>query len=304
MEQETAHRLFAQLAELVSESKKNDADEISVPLDLMESILTEGHDLIEQLTAIHRRLMQSEKMTMLGNLMAGIAHEIGTPVASINSNIDLFARSLQRIDETLNSESIPEEVRGNRQIARAMKVLEDLNQSNKTACDRILQIVRSLRSSLYGDIAELREVDIHEELENALTLTHHELKRRITVIREYGEIPLCNCYSGMLISVFVNMIVNASQAIEGTGEIRIKTDVKDNIIIVRITDTGKGIPPENLEKLFVSGFTTKSPGEGTGLGLAICSRIIEKHNGKIEVESEVGKGTTFTIYLPANQNDT
>ena len=304
MEHEAAHILLEQLAKLVNEFKEDAATEITVPLDLMERILTEGRDLIEQFIATHRHLMQSEKMTMLGNLMAGIAHEIGTPVASINSNIDLFARSLDRIRETLNSEDIPEEVRRNRQIARAMEILENLNQFNKTACDRILQIVRSLRNSIHGDIAELREVNIHEELENALILTHHELKRRITVIREYGEIPLCTCYSSMLSSVFVNMIINASQAIKGTGEIRIKTTVEDNIIIVKFTDTGEGIPPENLEKLFVPGFTTKSPDEGTGLGLAICSRIMEKHNGRIEVESEVGKGTTFTIYLPVKQDDT
>lgn len=303
MEHEAADGLLEQIDEIVNKARENTTSEVTVPLDFMEKILIVGQDLTEQLVAIHRHLMQSEKMTMLGNLMAGIAHEIGTPVASINSNIDLFARSLERINETLNSEIVPAEVRENRQIVRAMKILENLNQSNKTACDRILQIVRSLRNSIHGNIAELREIDIHEELENALTLTHHELKRRITVIREYGEIPLCTCYSSMLSSVFINMIVNASQAIEDAGEIRIKTDVKDDIIIIEFTDTGKGIPPENIDRVFIAGFTTKSPDEGTGLGLAICNRMMEVHNGKIKVESEVGKGTKFTIYLPVRQND-
>jgi two-component system NtrC family sensor kinase len=187
-------------------------------------------------------------------------------------------------------------------MAQIVDVLDKLNQSNQTACDRIVQMVQSIRSSARGDMAELREIDIHDELENALTLVHHELKRRINVIRKYGDIPKCSCFPNRLNSVFVNMLVNASQAIEGKGQISIETFKDGDTIKVKFTDTGQGIPPENMEKLFEPGFTTKPPDQGIGLGLAICKQIVmDEHHGKIEVESEVDKGTTFTITLPIKQ---
>jgi signal transduction histidine kinase len=147
-------------------------------------------------------------------------------------------------------------------------------------------------------MAELREIDIHEELENALTLVHHEIKRRIEVIRKYGDIPRCTCFPSQLNGVFVNVLMNAAQAIEGEGKIFIETLRDGNNIKVKFTDTGEGIPAEDLERIFEPGFTTKSPDEGTGLGLAICKRTMEEHHGRIEVESEIGRGTSFTVVLP------
>ena len=302
MEQDSAQTPLEQLTQLMDEHKAVAHTEVTVSLELIGQILAECHTLTEHCHAAQVQLMQSEKMTTLGNLMAGIAHEISTPVASINSNVDLFARSIDRVQGILTDESMPEEVRGNRRITGMMDALGKLNQSNQTACERILQIVRSLRSSLHGGVTELREVDIHEELETALTLVHHELKRRIEVVRKYEDIPECNCFPALLNSVFVNMLMNAAQAIEGKGQITIETSATDDIIEVKFTDTGVGILAENLDKLFEPGFTTKTPEEGTGIGLAICSRIMERHHGKIEVESEVGVGTTFTIHLPVDQD--
>jgi len=289
--------LLEQLAQLMEEYKDRDVEvEIPVPQKLIERVWTELRDL----QTAQRQLMQSENMVMLGQLMAGIAHEISTPIASINSNVNLFSRSLDKIKTIISSESIPEELREKRQIIQMVSVLEKLNQSNQTACDRVVQIVQSMRSFARVDMAELREINIHDELENALTLVHHELKRRINVIRKYGDIPKCTCFPNRLNSVFVNMLMNASQAIEGKGQISIETLRDGDTIKVKFTDTGQGIPPENMERLFERGFTTKP--QGTGLGLAICKRIIlDEHHGKIEVESEVGKGTTFTIILPIKQ---
>jgi two-component system NtrC family sensor kinase len=286
-----------QLAQIMEEHKDRATEiEIPVPQKLMEQITAEFRDL----QAAQRQLMQSENMVMLGQLMAGIAHEISTPIASINSNVNLFSRSLGKIKTILSSESIPEELREKRQMMQMVSALDKLNQSNQTACDRVVQIVQSMRSFARVDMAELREIDIHDELENALTLVHHELKRRINVIRKYGDIPKCSCFPNRLNSVFVNMLMNASQAIEGKGQITIETFKDGNTIKVKFADTGQGIPPENMERLFEQGFTTKS--QGTGLGLGICKRIIlDEHHGKIEVESEVGKGTTFTITLPITQ---
>ncbi len=298
MEQDTALTALKHLAQLVEEHKDSDLTEIPIPRKLLEQLAEEFHKATDHLQVVQEHLMQCEKMAFLGTLMAGIAHEISTPVSSINSNVDLFGRSLKKIKTSLSSESMPEEVRGNRQIIRTLNALNTLNQSHQTACERILQNVRSLRSSVHGDMGEAREIDIHEELENALTLVHHEMKGRIEVVRKYGDIPKCTCFPSRINSVFINMLMNAAQAIENKGQIIIETSMTDGIISVKFTDTGQGIAPENLEKLFEPGFTTKSPDRGTGLGLSICKKIMEEHNGKIEVESEVGKGTTFTIYLP------
>ncbi|MFC1717814.1 sensor histidine kinase [Candidatus Poribacteria bacterium] len=298
MEQDTAHTALEQLMQLVAEHKDSDLAEIPISRKLLEQFSEEFHKATDHLQMMQEHLMQCEKMAFLGTLMAGIAHEISTPVSSINSNVDLFARSLEKIKASLSSDSMPEEVKGNRQITRTIGVLDTLNHSNQTACERILQIVRSLRSSVHGNMAEAREIDIHEELENALTLVHHELKSRIEVVKKYGELPKCTCFPSRINSVFINMLMNAAQAIENKGQITIETSITDNIISVKFTDTGQGIPPENLAKLFEPGFTTKSPDRGTGLGLSICKKIMEEHNGNIEVESEVGKGTAFTIRLP------
>ena len=287
-----------QFVQLVEEHKGDALTEIPVPQKLMEQVSEEISEKKEQLQTAQKQLMQSEKMAALGQLIAGIAHEISTPVASISSNVNLLTRSLDKIKTVISSESTLEELRESRQIMRVLNILEELNRSNQTACDRIVQVVQTLRSFVRGDVTELREVDVHEELEAALTLVHHEVKRRINVIRRYGDIPRCLCFPNRLNGVFVNMLMNAAQAIEGEGQISIETFRDGNDIKVKFTDTGQGIPPENLGRVFEQGFTTKSPDEGTGLGLAICKQIIEEHHGKIEVESEVGKGTTFTVTLP------
>jgi len=278
--------------------KEHEGDEVPVPKKLIKQVSEEVHKMAEHPQIEDGQLMQHQKMAALGQLMAGIAHEISTPIASINSNVDLLARSLDKIKTILSSKDIPEEFREIQQVTRMVNVLDKLNQSNQTACDRVVQIVQGLRSFARSDMNELREINIHEELENALTLVHHELKRRIKVIRKFGDIPKSACFSNHLIGVFVNMLTNAAQAIEGEGQISIETLRDGDNIKVKFADTGRGIPPENLGRIFEQGFTTKSPDKGTGLGLAICKRIMEEYNGKIEVESEVDKGTTFTIILP------
>ncbi len=302
MEQEIVQTSLKQLTQLMDKYKDSATDEIPISRKMLEQIVAVFGDATEDIQTVQGHLMECEKMAMLGNLMAGIAHEISTPVSSVNSNVDLFDRSLNKMKTMLSSEDVSAELSENRQLAKVVNVMSMLNQSNQTACERILQIVRSLRNSVHGNMMETREVNIHDELENALTLVHHEIKKRVEIVRKYAELPTCSCFPGRLNSVFINMLMNASQAIEGNGQITIETSMSDDIIEVKFTDTGQGISPENLEKLFEAGFTTKSPDKGTGLGLSICKRIMEEHGGKIEVESEVNKGTTFTIYLPVKED--
>ena len=250
----------------------------------------------QELRHAQAALVQSEKMASLGNLVAGVAHEINTPVGSINSNGDVMVRALEKLHQIL--ETAPPEFRSDPQLTRTLGVLEGIGRVNQTACDRIVRIVRSLRNFARLDEAERKQVDIHEGLDSTLTLVHHELKNRVEVVRDYGEIPEIDCFPNQLNQVFMNMLVNAAQAIENKGKVTITTRAQGDQVTVAFRDTGVGIDPDNLQKIFDPGFTTKGVGVGSGLGLPICYKIVREHGGTIEVESEVGRGTTFTISLP------
>jgi signal transduction histidine kinase len=247
------------------------------------------------------QLVQAEKMAALGSLVAGIAHEINTPLASINSNNDIFTLTFQRVQEMVLQHVPQESLQPGGDLRDVLSMIDDAIRTNRMACERIVKIVRSLRNFARLDEAERKKVDIHEGIESTLTLVAHELKRRINVIKEFGAVREIECYPNQLNQVFMNILVNASQAIEGIGEIRIRTWEEDNTVRVSISDNGKGIPPEIQTKIFDPGFTTKKAGLGTGLGLSICYRIIQDHGGRIDVESQVGCGTTFTIVLPIQE---
>ena len=251
----------------------------------------------EKLAKAEAALVQSEKMASLGNLVAGVAHEINTPVGSIHSNSDLMVRALEKLRNILDDAP---ELAGQQELTRILDALENIGRVNQTACQRIVAIIRSLKSFARLEEPECQEADIHEEIESALTLVHHELKNRIDVERDFGELPRVECFPNHLNQVFVNLLVNASQAIEGKGVIRITTRAEGESIRLRFQDSGTGIRPENLDKIFQPGFTTKDVEHGTGLGLSICYKIIHAHHGDIAVESKLGKGTTFTITLPVH----
>jgi signal transduction histidine kinase len=167
-----------------------------------------------------------------------------------------------------------------------------------TAGERITRIVKTLRNFARLDESDVQEADLHEGLDSTLTLLQHELRDRISVIREYGEISLIRCYPNELNQVFMNLLVNAVQAIEGEGTIGIETFVDGEQVGVSISDTGAGIPEDDVDRIFDPGFTTKGVGVGTGLGLSISYNIVQKHKGEIQVKSEEGKGSTFTVRIP------
>ncbi len=244
------------------------------------------------------QLVQAEKMASLGQLVAGVAHEINTPLGALKSNIDVFTRSVEKIQHLLLDPRMPQEFRELADMSQHLTRLETLNTHNQTAIDRIVMIVSSLRKFARLDEAELDEVDIHEGLESTLILVQHALKNRVEVVRDYGELPLVKCYPNQLNQVFMNLLINASQAIERKGQIVVRTRRQHDCVSVEIRDTGKGIPQANLQKIFDPGFTTKGSGVGTGLGLSIVYQIMKDHKGNIEVESELGHGTNFRIILP------
>ena len=256
--------------------------------EMFQSLIKQKNELEEailQLKKAQAQLVQSEKMASLGQLVAGVAHEINTPLGAVNSNNSIVQKCLEKIkDETKNKDIIT--------------ILENTAQTNAEAIKRINNLVKSLKNFARLDEAECQETDIHEGIKSTLMLINHEIKNRIEIITEFGELPPVKCYPNQLNQVFMNILVNAYQSIESNGKIIIKTKKQDESIVITISDTGKGIPQADISRIFDPGFTTKGVGVGTGLGLSICYQIIEKHNGKISVESNEEKETTFKIEIP------
>lgn len=253
-----------------------------------------------ELRETQAQLIQSEKMAALGTLVAGVAHEINTPVGAINSMHDTLVRAMGQLKKRLG-ELFPQDVSTDAKLAATFKVIEDANRVIAAGSGRVTNIVRRLRSFARLDEAELKETDIHEGLEDTLVLIHHEIKHNLQLLKNYGEIPQIRCYPGRLNQVFLNLLINAKQALQGreNGAITITTWRKDGSVHVSIADNGVGIPPKNLSRIFDPGFTTKGVGVGTGLGLSIVYRIIkEDHRGEITVQSKEGEGTVFTVSIP------
>ena len=178
----------------------------------------------------------------------------------------------------------------------------NLVNESKEGLTRVKDIVRDLKDYSHHDRAELDTVDLHQGIDSTLNIANNEIKYKAKVVKEYGDIPMITCYASQLNQVFMNMIVNAAQAIESEqGIITIRTWTDKDYICVSISDNGQGIDPENLKTIFDPFFTTKPVGKGTGLGLSLSYNIIEKHDGRIEVHSTVGEGTEFKIWLPIKQ---
>lgn len=264
-----------------------------------QAVLDELAETNKELRETQAHLVQSEKMAALGSLVAGVAHEINTPVGAIASMHNTLARAVGKLKKSVRQIS-PEEFDADTNLQGAFQVLEDASDVIQSGSSRVTTIVKRLRSFARLDEAEVKTVDIHEGIEDTLTLTHHELKRNITVNRNYGKIPPVRCYPGRLNQVFLNILINAKQAIEGDGEITISTSAEDDKVYVEFVDSGCGIPEDELARIFDPGYTTKGVGVGTGLGLSICYRIMEEHKGEIRVSSVAGKGTTVTVVLPVD----
>ena len=278
---------------------------VSAKRKSIQEALKQKNDELQQtllkLKETQQELVMQSKMASLGSLVAGVAHEVNNPIGAVNSSADVSTRCIDRLCQLLETGESLDELKNSHQFRQLLTFLRENNQIMVTAGDRIAKIVRSLKNFARLDEAELQEANLHDGLESTLTLVHHEIKNRATVIKEYGDVPPVRCYPSQLNQVFMNLFINAAQAIEKDGVVRIKTLSDGTYAYVKITDTGKGIPPENLSKIFDPGFTTKGVGVGTGLGLSISYNIIRKHKGEIRVESQVGRGTEFTLKLPIHE---
>lgn len=264
--------------------------------NLVKARTKELQTAYDELKATQLQLVRSEKMASLGQLVAGVAHEINTPLGSISCNADMSIGTFEKLQKILQdrTDSPPE-------VTKPVEILGNLAQVNKMAVERIKKIVGTLKNFARLDEEDFKSVDIHEGIESTLALTAHLSRDRIEVVTDYGKIPRIRCYPNQLNQVFMNILANSCQAIKGKGRITIRTSFANGEIQIKFSDTGGGIPQQNLSKIFDPGFTTKGVGVGTGLGLSISYKIIEEHGGRIDVQSVVGKGTTFILHLPVKR---
>ena len=249
-----------------------------------------------------------EKMAAMGRLLAGIAHELNTPLGAVSCSMDLARRALVKMGEALEEpDRSPLDAGAADNLVRARKAL-GIVQDNEPILDqalvRIGQLVRQLRLVGRGDHVEPVPVDVNALIEGTLVLLTHELKQDVTMDLRLGDISPVNGWPGPLGQVFLNLILNAQQAIEGPGRISVVSGVENGRVVVKVSDSGPGLPDGCREKLFSPGWTTKSEDEGTGLGLYISRRIVERHDGTIEAGNDESGGAVFVVSLPAASEGT
>ena len=272
-----------------------------------------------KLKASQTQLIQSEKMASLGQMVAGLAHEINTPLGYVRNNVEMTQASLGDIsnllsahaqvvdamiggaDEAQFAERVAqlEEQRGTFD-AGALEDLRALLDDTVFGVGQIAELVGNLKDFSRLDQARKERVDVHKLIESALKIGGNLLrKKNIDVVRQFGDVPQVDCSPAQINQVLLNLITNAAQAIEhGQGRITLRTHAVGNYLLIAVEDNGKGIPAEYLERIFDPFFTTKPIGQGTGLGLSICYQIIEQHHGRIRVASTPGMGTRFLVALP------
>lgn len=262
-----------------------------------------------ELERLHAQIIHSEKMAGLGQLAAGVAHELNNPAGFIYGNMDLIKGYLGRLELVLSIYKrvpLPPAEAAELELTKKETGYDDLLpelQAMVADClegaERIREVVQNLRLFSRIDDPECKRVDLHESIDSTLRLlSRYYGSKRIRLVREYGKLPLVDCYAGQLNQVWTNLLVNAAQAIAGEGEVRISSRAHGETVVISFSDTGSGIEPDKINRIFEPFFTTKPVGEGTGLGLSISYGIIEKHGGSITVESTVGAGTTFNVTIP------
>lgn len=274
----------------------------------------------EQVAHLQAGLIQSEKMASLGQLAAGVAHEINNPIGFVMSNLNTLHGYIGTLKKILASygtlgnfvqskyaEADQEcqdliqnvhEIEKQDRVAFILGDIDSLVSESQEGTERVKNIVQGLKSFARIDTADWSHFNVNTGIQDTLKIAWNELKYKCQVNLELGELPDIWCNPGQLNQVILNLLVNAAHAIPEQGSITIRTEACDTYVMIQVADTGGGIAPENLSRIFDPFFTTKPVGQGTGLGLAISYGIITKHQGTLEVESDVGKGTTFTIKLP------
>jgi two-component system NtrC family sensor kinase len=279
----------------------------------IKQVATELESAYRELQTTHVQLLQQEKMASIGQLAAGVAHEINNPMGFIASNLGTMQKYMDRLSAYLEQQekALTTDGVSSAALERARLkidyILEDVPKllaESIEGADRVRGIVQNLKSFSRVDESEVKRADINQCLESTIAIAWNEIKYKGEVVKEFGDLPLLRCYPQQLNQVFLNLIVNAAHAIERQGIITVRTRVDGDLVRVAVSDTGCGIAPEVMSRIFEPFFTTKEVGKGTGLGLSISYDIVSKHGGTIEVESSPGNGSTFQVTLPLNGVET
>lgn len=275
----------------------------------------EQRQLIRQLEDAHKQLLQSEKLASIGQLAAGVAHEINNPIGFVSSNLGTLKAYVEDLLAVLDAHLAVEGelAPASRQSLEVLRRRVDIDYLRRDIADligesidgtqRVRKIVQDLRDfSRTGD-AEWQLADIHAGLESTLNVVWNEIKYKADVERDFGELPKIECLPSQLNQVFLNLLVNAAQSIADHGRITIRTRCLGDFVSIAVADTGAGLAPEIRDRIFDPFFTTKPVGKGTGLGLSVTYGIVERHGGHIEVDSEPGRGSVFTVFLPLRRTE-
>ena len=284
--------------------------------------LTECYEEIQKLNVklkeAHDHLLQSERMTFIGQLATGVAHEINNPIGYVYSNLGTLEKYVQDVfrmiedyesaEGTITDEGVRARLQAARKkldIAFLKEDLRALMVESREGIVHVKNIVRDLKDFSHVDAAdEWYAADLHKGLDSTLNIVHNEIKYKVKVVKEYGDIVAVECLPSQINQVFMNLLVNAVHAVEKRGTITVRTGKQDAEVWVEIADTGKGIATADLKRIFEPFYTTKPIGQGTGLGLSLSYGIVQKHQGRMEAQSEVGKGSVFRVWLPVRQPQT
>ena len=277
-----------------------DGERITVLIDETDLFDDDGERLgkvivvrdLREVASLRNRLVTSGRLAAVGQLAAGIAHEINNPIAYVQSNINLFEEHWETLATEFEKNERGEEVAAT--FSEGREMIEEL----RDGLARVNSIVRDVGGFSRDSEPARESSDINKLLETAVRVAHPRVRKRAEVTRRYGELPLIPCFAQELMQVFLNLLLNAAHAIEAMGEIQLETTFDGEWIEVRVADNGAGMAADTLDQIFMPFFTTKAVGEGTGLGLPISRQIVEKHGGTIDVESTPGVGTIFHVRLP------
>jgi len=274
----------------------------------------EQSTLIKKLAEAHNQLLQAEKLASIGQLAAGVAHEINNPIGFVNSNLGTLKNYVTDLLGLIDAyqavqEQLPDSPQKEFLVAECHRIdlaflrqdVFDLLTESIEGAGRVRRIVQDLRDfSRTGEVAWER-ADLHAGLDSTLNLLSNELRDKADIVRDYGELPPVECIPSQINQVFMNLLVNAAHAISGHGTITLRSGCAGDQVWISVADTGAGIAADHLAKIFDPFFTTKPIGKGAGLGLSVAYGIIDQHHGRIDVSSQPGQGSCFTISLPVRQ---